>query len=424
MSSSDEAAAAGTPASRPSPEPAAGRRSAPVNAWLNTTAADAGEPEPEPELDTALNAHAPSWAPGALVATGGTESSDDGAWARALSPNAGGHPAEGVLPSPTAPRAGGVGEVIAVFESRSSGDRTPEARAREDTAFLFSVEAAVHALKMKDLKRRAASFGVTESELDAAEDADDPKATTQQLLLSKLAALKEETPKAIKERVMKELGLGADELDECFDQVDPKEAMLSLMVTAADQPPAGGVAATGPLTEGSSAELEELRQQKRSLLEEKQEGDRRCQELAVELAATKQELEETRTKDLSERAAAQAEELAEAQAALEKVEALLEQATADMKAVGREAKEAAHEAQRKQLMTALRTFDTKKIHKVFQAMEVNWRNEKAYKILLKRHRSLSNRYLQLNAFSAVPTPINICTAKDSPTFCLKMPENA
>lgn len=201
-------------------------------------------------------------------------------------------------------------------------------------------------------------------------------------------------------------------------------------------------------------ELEELRQQKRSLLKEKEAGDRRCHELRVlleetrqlmlskdedarlkeqamveesfeakaegvaklevetskasryeaevkrakdleeELATTRSELEAARRQGLTEKAAAQAEELAQAQAALKQVEGQLAEAAADLKAIEWKAKE---DVRTIQSMTAKRIFDNtnrRNQKKAFEAMEALWRREKTYKLTLKRHSSLVTRRRQ------------------------------
>jgi hypothetical protein len=96
------------------------------------------------------------------------------------------------------------------------------------------MEAALRALKMKDLKKRARAFGVTGDELDDAEDEDDAKGAVVALVLAKGAALKALKPRELKAQA-RELGVDPDDLDDCLDEDDPKEAMVLLMLKAAER---------------------------------------------------------------------------------------------------------------------------------------------------------------------------------------------
>ena len=96
-----------------------------------------------------------------------------------------------------------------------------------------TMEAALRACRMKDLKKRALVFGVTADELDAAEDEDDAKGYLVGVVLAKSAALKALKPRELKKQA-RALGVDSDDLDDCLDADDPKEAMLLLMLAAAE----------------------------------------------------------------------------------------------------------------------------------------------------------------------------------------------
>ena len=107
------------------------------------------------------------------------------------------------------------------------------------------MEAALRALKMKDLKKRSRLLGATANELDDAEDTDDAKGAVVTLTLAKAAAL---GTRAVKAKC-RELGVDADDLDDCLDEPEPKEVMLLLLLKAAE-----GAAAAAPPAKPAAAE--------------------------------------------------------------------------------------------------------------------------------------------------------------------------
>ena len=102
------------------------------------------------------------------------------------------------------------------------------------------MEAELRALRMKDLKKRAKSFGVTPDELEDAEDEDDAKGCVVQLVLDRAAALKALPARELKAKA-RAFGVDMDDFDDCFDAADPKEAIMGLMLKAA-----AGASASAP----------------------------------------------------------------------------------------------------------------------------------------------------------------------------------
>jgi hypothetical protein len=141
-----------------------------------------------------------------------------------------------------------------VMSASAGGSHRPPSPSDELAALREELKAP---RKMSELKKRAAAEGVGREALDAADDADEPRAAVVELIVAAAAAaasLAAGTEAGANTKAVAELrvelqglaklselkkraladGAGQDEIDEADDAADPRSALVELIVAAAD----------------------------------------------------------------------------------------------------------------------------------------------------------------------------------------------